>query len=85
MGDQRPGDNLYTASTLAIEELLLDAQRGGIKMVVVTHDVGQARRLARDIVFLHHGRIVEHQAAKIFFELPNSVAAQAFLAGGLAL
>src|SRR6476646_2258999 len=74
-----PTASLDPASTLAIEELLLDAQRGGIKIVVVTHDVGQARRLARDIAFLHHGRIVEHQAAKSFFEQPNSDAAQAFL------
>lgn len=80
-----PSASLDPASTLAIEELLLDAQRGGIKIVVVTHDVGQARRLARDIVFLHHGRIVEHQAAESFFEQPNSDAAQAFLAGGLVL
>ena len=78
-----PTASLDPASTLAIEELLLDAQRRGIKIVVVTHDVGQARRLARDIVFLHHGRIVEHQAAKSFFEQPNSDVAQAFLAGGL--
>ena len=73
-----PTASLDPASTLAIEELLLDAQRGGIKIVVVTHDVGQARRLARDIVFLHHGRIVEHQAAKIFFELPNSARPRPF-------
>ena len=78
-----PTASLDPVSTLAIEELLLNAQRGGIKIVVVTHDVGQARRLARDIAFLHHGRIVEHQAAKSFFEQPNSDAAQAFLAGGL--
>ena len=80
-----PTASLDPASTLAIEELLLDARRGGIKIVVVTHDVGQARRLAHDIVFLHHGRIAEYQAAKSFFEQPNSDAAEAFLAGGLVL
>ena len=80
-----PTASLDPASTLAIEELLLDAQRRGIKIVVVTHDVGQARRLARDIVFLHHGRIVEHQSAKSFFDQPDSDVAQAFLAGGLVL
>ena len=79
----QPTAILDPVSTLAIEELLLSAERGSIKIVVVTHDVGQARRLARDIAFLHHGRIVEHQAAKSFFEQPNSDAAQAFLAGGL--
>jgi tungstate transport system ATP-binding protein len=80
-----PTASLDPASTLAIEELLLDAQRDGIKIVVVTHDVGQARRLACDIVFLHHGRIIEHQSAKSFFDQPDSDVAQAFLAGGLVL
>jgi tungstate transport system ATP-binding protein len=80
-----PTASLDPASTLAIEELLIDAQRRGIKIIVVTHDVGQARRLARDVVFLHHGRIVEHQAARNFFEQPQSDTARAFLAGGLVL
>jgi tungstate transport system ATP-binding protein len=80
-----PTASLDPASTLAIEELLLDAQRRGIKVIMVTHDVGQARRLARDVVFLHHGRIVEHQAAKDFFEHSKSEPARAFLAGALVL
>jgi tungstate transport system ATP-binding protein len=80
-----PTASLDPASTLAIEELLLDAQRRGIKIIVVTHDVGQARRLSREIVFLHHGRNVEHQPAKSFFEQPRSETARAFLAGGLVL
>jgi tungstate transport system ATP-binding protein len=80
-----PTASLDPASTLAIEELLIDAQRRGLKIIVVTHDVGQARRLGREIIFLHHGRIVEHQPAKIFFESPQSDTARAFLAGGLVL
>jgi len=80
-----PTASLDPASTLAIEEVLIDAQRRGIKIIVVTHDVGQARRLAREIVFLHHGRIVEHQAANSFFDSPQSETARAFLAGGLVL
>jgi tungstate transport system ATP-binding protein len=80
-----PTASLDPASTLAIEELLVDAQRRGIKIIVVTHDVGQARRLAREILFLHHGRIVEHQDAKSFFDAPHSETARAFLAGGLVL
>ncbi len=51
-----PTASLDPASTLAIEGLLIDAQHRGIKVVLVTHDVGQARRLAQDVVFLHHGR-----------------------------
>jgi tungstate transport system ATP-binding protein len=80
-----PTASLDPASTLAIEKLMIDAQHRGIKMIMVTHDVGQAHRLARDVVFLHHGRIVEHQAANSFFDRPRSETARAFLAGGLVL
>jgi tungstate transport system ATP-binding protein len=80
-----PTASFDPASTLAIERLLIDAQHRGIKIIVVTHDVGQARRLAQDVVFLHHGRAMEHQAAKAFFTRPDSEVARAFLAGGLVL
>jgi tungstate transport system ATP-binding protein len=80
-----PTASLDPASTLAIEELLIDAQSRGIKIIVVTHDVGQARRLARDVIFLHHGQVVEHQSAKGFFDQPESETARAFIAGALVL
>lgn len=80
-----PTASLDPASTLAIEGLLIDAQHRGIKVIVVTHDIGQARRLAQDVVFLHHGRLAEHKPARHFFAGPESEAARAFLAGGLVL
>jgi tungstate transport system ATP-binding protein len=80
-----PTASLDPASTLAIEQLLADAQRRGIKVILVTHDLGQAHRLAREVLFLHHGRLLEHQTTKAFFEQPQSEAARAFLAGGLVL
>ena len=80
-----PTASLDPASTLAIERLLIGAKQRGIKVIVVTHDVGQARRLAQDVIFLHHGRLIEHQPAWRFFDQPGSDAARAFLAGGLVL
>jgi tungstate transport system ATP-binding protein len=80
-----PTSSLDPGSTLAIERLLLDGQRRGIKIILVTHDVGQARRLAHDVIFLHRGRVIEHQDAKSFFAAPRSEGAQAFLSGGLVL
>jgi len=77
--------SLDPASTLAIERLLIGAKHRGIKVIVVTHDVGQARRLAQDVIFLHHGRLIEHQPAGRFFEHPESDTARAFMAGGLVL
>jgi len=80
-----PTSSLDPASTLAIERLLLDAQRRGIKVILVTHDIGQARRLAHDVMFMHHGRVIEHQDAESFFDDPRSEGARAFLSGGLVL
>ena len=80
-----PTSSLDPASTLAIERLLLDAQRRGIKVIIVTHDVGQAQRLAQDVIFLHHGRVIEHQDAARFFNHPDSESARAFMSGGLVL
>src|SRR4029079_16597321 len=80
-----PTASLDPASTLVIERQLIDAQHRGIKVIVVTHDVGQARRLAQDIIFLHHGRVIENQPALTFFKEPDSAVARAFIAGGLVL
>lgn len=80
-----PTSSLDPASTLAIERLLLDAQRRGIKVILVTHDVGQARRLAHDVIFMNHGRVIEYQDSESFFEDPQSEGARSFLSGGLVL
>jgi tungstate transport system ATP-binding protein len=80
-----PTASLDPASTLAIEGLLIDAKCRGIKIIFVTHDVGQARRLAQEVIFLHHGRVIEHEPAKRFFDRPRSEAARAYIAGGLVL
>ena len=78
-----PTASLDPASTLAIERLLVDARSRGIKVIAVTHDVGQARRLAQEIVFLHHGKLIEHRSASRFFRKPKSDVARAFVEGAL--
>jgi tungstate transport system ATP-binding protein len=80
-----PSANLDPASTLAIEQLIQDAHDEGAKIVLVTHDVGQARRLADEVVFLHRGRVEEQSPAGSFFAAPASAKASAFLEGRLVL
>jgi tungstate transport system ATP-binding protein len=80
-----PTASLDPASVLTIERIVHDAHANGMKIVFVTHDVGQARRLAGDVVFLHRGRLGEHSAAHHFFEDPACAAAKAFLAGQIVL
>jgi tungstate transport system ATP-binding protein len=80
-----PASSLDPASTLAIERLVVRAARRGTKIVLVTHDLGQARRLADEVLFLHRGRVAEHRCATAFFDRPRSQAAREFVAGGLVL
>lgn len=80
-----PCASLDPAATAAIEALVIDARLQGTKIVLVTHDIGQARRLADDVVFLHRGRIVEQADAGAFFDAPDSKAARAYLSGQLVI
>ena len=80
-----PTSNLDPASTLAIENLVLAARKAGTRIVLVTHDLGQARRLADEIVFLHAGRVLERAPAQHFLDGPSSGQAQAFLEGRIVL
>ena len=75
--------NLDPASVHIIETSLKTAAQQGMKIIVVTHDIGQARRLARDVLFFSHGRLTEHTDADNFFHAPQSAPAQAYLRGDL--
>nr|WP_040307844.1 ATP-binding cassette domain-containing protein [Afipia felis] len=70
-------------STKAIEDVLATISAKNIKIVMSTHDLGEARRLAGDIVFLNHGRIVETGSATNFFTAPITGDGQRFIAGEL--
>ena len=80
-----PTPSLDPAATLAIEGMIEKAAAQGTKIVLVTHDLGQSRRLAGDIVFLHQGRLCEHTIAADFFDAPSSPQARAYLAGQIVL
>jgi len=80
-----PTASLDPQATAAIEALIRQAAAAGVKIVLVTHDRGQAQRLADEILFLHHGRLVERAPADVFFAQPQSTAAQAYLEGRLLL
>ena len=78
-----PTANLDPAATRAVEDVILEIQASGTKIVMTTHDLGQARRLGEDILFLCDGRLVERKPAAAFFSDPESPEAVAFLAGQL--
>ena len=80
-----PTASLDPQATAAIEALIRQVAGEGVKVVLVTHDRDQARRMAEEIVFLHHGRIAEQAPAARFFDQPRSPEAKAYLAGRLLL
>lgn len=78
-----PTASLDPAATKAVEDLIRDVATRGIKVVMSTHDLGEARRLAGDIVLMHRGRIVEASDAATFFNNPETDDARRFVAGEL--
>ncbi len=78
-----PCSALDPSATRIIEEMIESFAAEGITIVMTTHDLGQARRLAQDVAFLHRGRLIEHGPAAPFFAGPQAPEARAFLAGDL--
>ena len=78
-----PTASLDPAAARAVEALVAGIAAAGTKVVMTTHDLAQARRLAGDVVFLHGGRVLEHAPAKRFFAGPAAPEAAAFLRGDL--
>jgi tungstate transport system ATP-binding protein len=75
--------NLDPRQTKLVEDLIGTIASAGVKIVFATHDLGQARRLAGDVVCLVEGRVAEHSPAASFFTQPTSSSARRFLAGDL--
>lgn len=78
-----PTTNLDGRSTREIEALLLEAYHTGTRIVMTTHNIGQAQRLARDVIFLNKGLICEQACAEDFFSGTASAEARAFLRGDI--
>ena len=73
--------SLDPASVILIESLVKAKSAQGTKVILVSHDQGQARRLADEIVFIFRGEVAEHSPAAQFFNAPQTPAAKAYLAG----
>lgn len=80
-----PTASLDPPATAAIEKLIRDAADRGTKVLMITHDRGQAARLASDILFLNRGHLAEAAPAVRFFRQPASREARAYLGGELVI
>ncbi len=61
-------------------DVMVQLAKDGMTMMVVTHEMGFARKVAHRVIFMDHGRIVEDATKDDFFGKPRSERAQQFLA-----
>jgi tungstate transport system ATP-binding protein len=78
-----PTSALDPGATRQIEAMLAALAADGVTLLLATHDLPQAARLADRVLFLRRGRLVEDAPAKTFFSSPATQEAKAFLAGEL--
>jgi tungstate transport system ATP-binding protein len=78
-----PTASLDPAATKAIEDIIRTIAASGIKVVMSTHDLGEARRVAGEIILLHRGRIIEQAYAAELLNSPKTSEGRAFIAGEL--
>jgi len=78
-----PTANLDPGAVREIETVIRAFDAAGTKIVMATHNLGQARRLGDEVLFLHQGRLVEQAPVELFFARPTSPEAAAFIKGEL--
>jgi tungstate transport system ATP-binding protein len=78
-----PTASLDPGAAADVERVIGEIHAEGTAIVMTTHHLGLARRMANDIVFLHAGRLTERSPAERFFTSPRSLEAAAFLQGEL--
>ncbi len=76
-----PTANLDPGATREIENVIKAFDASGTKIVMSTHNLGQARRLGDEVLFIHEGRLAERAPVEIFFSQPTSPEAAAFVKG----
>ena len=80
-----PTASLDPASALIIEKLIQEINVTGVRILFITHDIAQAKRVGQDIIFMHRGEITEHTDKVKFFTNAESREAIAYLSGEIIL
>ena len=78
-----PTASLDPAATRSVEEIIRAAAQSGIKIVMASHDLGQVRRLAGEVVFMVRGAVREQAPAEQFLKNPSTAEAATFVRGDL--
>ena len=80
-----PTANLDPSSIHLIEKILKNARNAGVKIIFISHDINQAKRIADDIIFIQKGKVLEHTETNIFFKKPQTTETAAYLDGKIIL
>ncbi len=78
-----PTAALDPSGTEAVEAIIREIRTDGAKLLMTTHNLGQAMRLADDVVLITNGRVREHAPTRRFFSRPQSLEAKLFIKGEL--
>jgi tungstate transport system ATP-binding protein len=78
-----PTASLDPSATREVEAVIRAFDAAGTKVVMATHNLGQARRLGDEVIYLHQGRVLERTSAERFFSQPATAEAAAFIKGEL--
>jgi len=74
-----PTASLDPASSREVERIIREIAAAGTRIVMTTHNLGQARRIAEEVIFLEGGRMIEQSPAATFFHQPQTAAARCFI------
>ena len=78
-----PTANLDPGATREVERIVEQIHASGTKIVMTTHNLGQARRLADEVLFMSGGRLADHAPVERFFSQPSTGEVAAFIKGEL--
>jgi tungstate transport system ATP-binding protein len=76
-----PTASLDPGAAAEVEHIIEAIHAAGTKIVMSTHNLGQARRVGDEVVFLYKGQLKEHTSIDQFFTTPSSAEAEAFIKG----
>jgi len=80
-----PTANLDPYSLKLIEDTILEENNNGTSIILTTHDMSQAKRLASNIIFINKGKVIEENSSKEFFIKPKSIEAKKYINGEILL
>ncbi len=78
-----PTAHLDLAATASVEAIIRDIDSEGVRILMVSHDLGQVRRMSGDVLFLHNGHLIAHTDTRSFLDAPESELTSAFVEGRL--